>query len=298
MKTPKPLKKGDAVGIMAMASKLDWTAIEPALQILENWGLQVEIGQSVGSAYHQFAGTDEIRAMDFQMMLDKPHLKAIFSARGGYGSSRIIDCIDFRKFKRHPKWIIGFSDITAVHCHLHRMGYESIHATMPKLFNEDGGTLAVKTLQDILFGKSLSYQIPAHPLNRLGEASGRLIGGNLTLLAHIIGSKSDVSYKDKILFIEDVGEAHYSLDRMLLQLRRANKLSQLAGLIVGQFSSLNDTPADFGKTAFEIVAEHVQDYQYPVSYDFPIGHVPNNWAMPCGRMLTILVENEKVILQE
>lgn len=284
MQQPDFLNIGDTVGIVAMAGKVNPIAIEPAVAILQNWGLKVIVGESVSSAYHQFAGTDEVRLRDFQQILDNPSIKAIFSARGGYGSSRILDEVDFSRFLQKPKWIIGFSDITAVHSHLHNLGIMSIHGVMPKSFDQAGGEEALETLRKVLFGETLSYQILPHDFNRTGTAIGQVVGGNLCLIAHLIGSKSEINTEGKILFLEDVGEKLYNLDRMILQLRRANKLENLAGLIVGQFSDLTDYETPFGKTAWEIMAEHTALYHYPVCYNFPVGHTPDNRAMICGAM--------------
>ena len=230
-------------------------------------------------------------------MLDDPTIRAIFSARGGYGSSRFIDQVNFRKFQKSPKWIVGFSDITVVHGRIERLGYESLHATMPKLFGNEGGGESVETLRKVLFGEPLNYQIPPYPFNRLGRASGVLTGGNLCLLAHAIGSRSEVDTRGKILFVEDVHEPYYNIDRLMVQLKRANKLKPLAGLIVGQFSDSYQNPnAPFGKTEYEIIAEHVAEYDFPVCYDFPVGHTADNWAMPVGRKASLSVQ-EKVSLQ-
>ena len=284
MQQPDFLNIGDTVSIVALAGKVNPIAIEPAVTILQNWGLKVIVGESVSSAYHQFAGTDEVRLRDFQQMLDNPSVKAIFSARGGYGSSRILDEVDFSLFLQKPKWVIGFSDITAVHSHLHNLGVMSIHGVMPKSFDQAGGEEALETLRKVLFGETLSYQILPHDLNRTGTAIGQVVGGNLCLIAHLIGSKSEINTEGKILFLEDVGEKLYNLDRMMLQLRRANKLENLAGLILGQFSDLTDYETPFGKTAWEIMAEHTASYHYPVCYNFPVGHTPDNRAMICGAM--------------
>ena len=296
---PNPLKKGDTVGLLALACKVDFEILKPAIELMENvWGLKVILGESLTSEYHQFAGTDEIRANDFQLMLDNPEIKAIFSARGGYGSSRLLDNIDFSAFQNLPKWVVGFSDITAVHCHIHTLNIESLHATMPKLFLQEGGEDSLESLRKILFGESLSYQILPHEMNRLGIAQGQIIGGNLALLSHLIGSKSDVNYDNKILFLEDVNEYLYNIDRMMIQLKRSGKLQNLAGLIVGSFSDCQDNQVPFGKTADEIIEEAVSDYSFPVCYNFPVGHEIENWAIPCGREVILKVGSDGVLLEE
>lgn len=297
---PTPLQKGDTVGIVALACKVDFEALKPAIELMENiWGLKVIIGESVMSEYHQFAGTDNIRANDFQLMLDNPEIKAIFSARGGYGSSRLLDSIDFTAFQKSPKWVVGFSDITAVLSHIRTLNIESLHATMPKLFlQEGGGEYSLESLRKILFGEALNYEVNSQEINRLGIAKGKLIGGNLAILSHIFGSKSDINYDGKILFLEDVNEYLYSIDRMMIQLKRAGKLKNLAGLIVGHFSDCQDNNVPFGKTANEIIQEAVAEYDFPVCYGFPVGHEPENWAMPVGREVILEVKTDGVFLRE
>jgi muramoyltetrapeptide carboxypeptidase len=296
---PNPLKNGDTVGLLALACKVDFEILKLAIELMENdWGLNVILGESLTSEYHQFAGNDAVRANDFQLMLDNPEIKAIFSARGGYGSSRLLDSIDFSAFQQSPKWVIGFSDITAVHCHIHTLNIESLHATMPKLFLQEGGEESLESLRKILFGEPLSYQVLPNEMNRLGVGEGQLIGGNLALLVHLIGSQSDVNYGNKILFLEDVNEYLYNIDRMMIQLKRSGKLQNLAGLIVGSFSDCLDNEVPFGKTANEIIQEAVSGYNFPICYNFPVGHEPQNWAMPCGREVILKVENEGVFLEE
>lgn len=296
---PNFLQKGDTVGVLALACKVDFEVLRPAIELLENdWGLSVVLGDSLTNEYHQFAGDDALRAKDFQWMLDNPEIKAIFSARGGYGSSRLLDMIDFTTFQQLPKWVIGFSDITAVHCHIHTLNIESLHATMPKLFLQEGGEESLESLRKILFGESLSYQVLPNEMNRLGKVNGQLIGGNLAILCHIIGSKSDIKYDGKVLFLEDVNEYLYNIDRMMIQLKRSGKLQNLAGLIVGSFSDCQDNQVPFGKTANEIIQEAVADYNFPVCYNFPVGHEAENWAIPCGREVILKVENDGVWLEE
>lgn len=293
---PNYLKKGDTVAIVALASKLNIEEIRPAIDLMQNdWGLNVVVGESVSAAYFGFAGDDETRRKDFQQMIDNEEVKAIFSARGGYGSSRIIDSIDFTEFKKNPKWIIGFSDITAVHCHLQAMGYESLHAAMPKTMMKDD--FSRDSLRKLLFGEELSYNANLHELNRIGIGKGELIGGNLCLLTHLLGSGSEPDTKNKILFIEDISEYLYNIDRMMVQLKRAGKLKDLAGLIVGDFSDSKENDEPFGKTVYEIIAEHTAEYNYPISFGFPVGHESVNWAMPCGRMAELTVMDGEVKLR-
>ena len=295
---PSFLQAGDRVGVVAMASKVSYPSLEEGLRILrEDWELDVVEGHTLYSHYNQFAGTDEQRRQDLQHMLDDPSIKAIFSARGGYGSSKIIDTLRFQKFKKSPKWLVGFSDITAVHCHLHRLGFESLHATMPKLFGQEGAENALESLRKALWGEPLMYDVPAHPYNRNGNAAATVVGGNLCLLAHLLGSRSEIDTRGKILFIEDVEEYYYNLDRMMVQLKRARKLDQLAGIVVGQFTDLKDNEsASFGKNHFEIISDYVQEFDYPVAFDFPVGHVADNRAMVVGRHALLEVTSENTRL--
>ena len=296
---PNLIQEGDTVGLIALACKVNFEILKPAIKLMEKiWGLKVIVGESLTSEYHQFAGDDTVRANDFQMMLDNPEIKAIFSARGGYGSSRLLDFIDFTAFQKQPKWVVGFSDITAVHCHIHTLHIESLHATMPKLFLQEGGMESLESLRKILFGEDVNYKIEPHKSNRLGVGEGQIIGGNLAILTHVIGSKSDINYDGKILFLEDINEYLYNIDRMMIQLKRSGKLQNLAGLIVGSFSDNQDNDVPFGKTANEIIQEAVADYDFPVCYGFPVGHEVNNWAMPCGREMSLLVEEYGVSLKE
>jgi muramoyltetrapeptide carboxypeptidase len=292
---PPYLKKGDTVAIVAMASKLERKSIEAAVEEIESWGLNVIIGESVGASDFDFAGTDEIRLRDFQEMLDDKNVRAIFSARGGYGSSRIIDQVNFASFVSHPKWIVGFSDITAVHGKIQNLGFQSIHGPMPKTMFWDAKS--DECLQGILFGKNVKYNHSTYKLNRLGEGIGQVVGGNLALLAHGIGTSSELDFVEKILFIEDVGEYLYNLDRLMVQLKRAGKLSNLAGLIVGQFSDVKENDEPFGKTAYEIIEEYVSQKDYPVAYDFPVGHTNDNWPLRCGEAMQLIVKKKGVILQ-
>jgi muramoyltetrapeptide carboxypeptidase len=293
--TPTYLQAGDTVGIVAMASKLERDSIHAAVEKLTAWGLNVIIGDSVGASDFTFSGTDGVRLQDFQAMLDNPEVRAVFSARGGYGSSRIIDAVDFTGFQHSPKWVVGFSDITAIHGKIQNIGYQSIHGPMPKTMLWDAAS--DDSLRKVLFGERIDYKFPVDTLNRMGETTGRLIGGNLALLVHNIGSASEVSFDGKILFIEDVGEYLYNIDRMMVQLVRAGKLSNLAGLLVGQFSDVKENDEPFGKTAYEIIAEHTSGHSYPIAFDVPIGHTNENFAVRCGEMMSLQVAEKNVELQ-
>lgn len=291
---PPYLKKGDKIGILATARKISKQDIEPAIAILKSLGLEVVLGKNLFRSDNQFSGTDEQRAADLQAMLDDPSIKAIISARGGYGTIRIVDKINFKKFKKQPKWVIGYSDITVLHSHIHNMGIETLHATMPINFKKNKE--ATESLHRALFGKKLTYEFKAHPLNRKGEAKAEVIGGNLSLLYALAGSDSDIDTKEKILFIEDLDEYLYHIDRMMLNLKRSGKLKDLKGLIVGGMTDMKDNTIPFGKTAEEIILDAVKEYKYPVCFNFPAGHIDRNLALYLGRKIKLSVgKNCKVI---
>lgn len=288
---PPDLKSGDAIGITCPSGFALQEDIAPAVQYLEKWGLRVVVGKTVGKKDHTFGGTDEERITDFQSMVDNPKLKAILCARGGYGAVRIIDKIDFSPLRRNPKWVIGYSDITVFHSHLHaQVGMASIHAKMTEGFPSDPSVFeptqlqALDTLRQALLGEKLTYAIPPNPLNRPGEASGVLIGGNLKILETLAGTPSDIDTRNKIFFVEDVGEALYSIDRMFCNLKRSGKLSQLKALIVGSFTNIrpDDPDEPFGRSIYDIVWNQVKEYDYPVCFDFCVGHQKNNVALKCG----------------
>lgn len=290
MTSPPYLKKGDRIGIIASARKIPKEELHYAINLLTEWGLEVIVGENTFNEYHQFSGTDEQRASDLQKMLNDDSIKAVISARGGYGTIRIIDLIDFTKFRKHPKWIIGYSDITVLHSHIHNFGIETIHATMPVNFSKN--TEATETLRKALFGENLSYETESHSLNRKGNAEGELIGGNLSLLYALTGSISDIDTKGKILFIEDLDEYLYHIDRMMMNLERSGKLKDLSGLIVGGMTDMKDNPVPFGKNAEEIIFDAVKEYDYPVGFNFPAGHVDRNLALIMGRNVKLEVNNK------
>jgi len=259
--------------------------------------LQVVLGETVSASFHQYAGTDELRTKDLQQFLDDASIKAIIAARGGYGTIRIIDGIDFSGFRKNPKWIVGFSDITVLHSHIYaNYQVQSIHGQMP-LTIPDATKYSLESLRKALFGEPLEYEYESISANINGTAEGILTGGNLTLLVMLSGSVSDVDFRNKILFIEDVGEYLYSIDRMMWNLKRAGKLKGLKGLIAGGFTGLKDNDVPFGQTAEEIIYEHVKDYGYPVCFNFPAGHIPDNHALIMGREVTLRVREKKVNLR-
>ena len=296
MLSPEYLKPGDKIAITCPAKKLPHE-INEAVRLFESWGLEVILGESVYASYHQFAGTDELRAQDLQRFLDDESIKAVIGARGGYGTIRIIDRLDFSAFKKKPKWIIGFSDITVLHSHIFaNFGIPTIHGQMPLVIPE-GTSASLETLRRALFGESLNYKIPPSALNRPGKSEGRLIGGNLTLLVMLNGSASEMDFSNKILFIEDVGEYLYAIDRMFWHLKRSGKLAQLNGLILGGFSSLKDYDEPFGQTVEEMLLALIKEYDYPVCFNFPAGHIEDNHALILGKTVSLAVGKDSVNLQ-
>lgn len=289
MTTPPCLQKGDKIGIVACARKISKEELEPAVDLLTSWGLEVVLGKNIFREEHQFSGSDDQRAADLQSMLDDPAVKAVISARGGYGTVRIIDKLDFTAFKKQPKWIIGYSDITVLHSHVHNFGIKTLHATMPINFAKNAE--AIETLRKALFGEALRYEGGSHSLNRKGNAEAELVGGNLSLLYALTGSVSDINTNGKILFIEDLDEYLYHIDRMMINLKRSGKLSHLAGLIVGGMSDMKDNAVPFGKTAEEIILDAVKEYDYPVCFGFPAGHIDRNLALVLGGKVKMEVKD-------
>jgi muramoyltetrapeptide carboxypeptidase len=286
---PPYLKKGDKIAITCPAKKLPGP-MDDAIKLLRSWVLEVILGDTVNASYHQFAGDDELRAADLQRFIDDDRIKAIIAARGGYGTVRIIDKIDFSRFAHNPKWLVGFSDITVLHAHVFaNYGAQTIHGQMP-INIPDASKYSLDTVRKALFGEDFEYSFGTHPLSRHGNARGMLIGGNLSLLAAVLSSVSDYHYDGGILFIEDVGEYLYSIDRMFRTLDRAGKLKNLAGLMVGGFTDLKDNDIPFGQTVPEIIMEVVKKYDYPVCFNFPAGHIPDNHSLILGKTLNLNVE--------
>ena len=283
---PPFLRPGDKIAITCPAKTLRGP-IDDAIELLTSWGLEVVLGETVHAAFHQFSGTDELRAKDMQRFINDPGIKAIIAARGGYGCVRIVDLIDFSPLLKDPKWIVGFSDITVFHSHLNKMGIQSIHGQMPATI-PDSSANGLESLRKALFGEEISYPAANHPLNIEGEMKGELIGGNLSILISVLGSKSDPDYDGKILFLEDVGEHLYAIDRMMRALDRAGKLAKLKGLLVGGFTAIkDDEQIPFGFSVEEIILDVVKKYGYPVTFGFPAGHVQDNWALRMGRIIQI-----------
>lgn len=296
MITPEFLQKGDTVAILATARKIDLLTLQPAINLLESWGLNVVIGKTIGKSDNQLAGPDWQRATDFQEMLDNPKIKAIWAAKGGYGTVRIVDRIDFTNFKKKPKWVVGFSDVTVLHSHINNMGIETLHAMMA-VSAKTASPQAIETLRKSLFGEKLEYHIPASPFNKKGKASGEIVGGNLSVLYSILGSKSEVDYKGKILFIEDLDEYLYHIDRMMMNLKRNGYFDGLKALIVGGMTEMNDNDIPWGKNSLEIIQDVLKDYKFPIIYNFPAGHIKDNRALILGKTVSIDANDKEVAVK-
>jgi len=287
---PAYLQPGDTIGICSPAGYITLEEIQSAISKIKEWGYGVKIGNSIGKRYFTFGGTDEERMSDLQQMMDDAQIKAILCARGGYGSVRIVDGLNFKKFRKNPKWIIGFSDITVLHSHLNRnYNIASIHSKMCNSFPDDWAKaepIQIETIESIhqcLQGKKMSYTADANLNNKPGMASGNLVGGNLKTIENLSGSDSDIITDGKILFVEDTGEYLYSIDRMFWNLKRSGKLCKLKGLIIGGFKAKKDDAGDeFGISLEDIVLEKIKEFHFPVCFDFPVGHQRNNFALKCG----------------
>ena len=296
---PPYLKKGDTIAITCPAGYMAAKKASACISTLQKWGYEVMVGKTLGSnSSNYFSGTDEERANELQAMLDDRSINAILFGRGGYGLGRIIDRLDFKKFRKHPKWLIGFSDITVLHMHLlNNYNIASMHAPMAGAFN-DGENEFIQSLRNALAGKKSVYKVEPHAFNKKGEASGMLVGGNLSLLVNVIGTPSDFDTKNKILFIEDIGEYIYSFDRMLYQLKRSGKFNKLKGLVLGGFTDMKDTERPFGKTVDEVLKEIASGYDFPVCFNFPVSHVKENVALKIGVEYHLKVTGKKVTLSE
>jgi muramoyltetrapeptide carboxypeptidase len=298
---PPYLKKGDVIGIVCPSGYMPEEKIQACEKVLSSdWGFKVKKGFTVGNQFHYFSGTDSERLSDLQSMLDDKDVKAILFGRGGYGMSRIIDDIDFKAFRKNPKWIIGFSDITLLHSHIHeQFNIATLHAPMGGAFNNDNGDNDfLQSLRKALTGKKLNYQAAVQPFNRTGKAEGKLIGGNLTLIAHACGTGSDYNTKGKILFLEEIGEYLYNIDRMLYQLKRSGKFEGLAGLVIGGFTNNKDTEIPFGKSVEEIISDIVAEYDFPVCFGFPVSHEKENYALKVGVEYKLNVAKSSVVLKQ
>jgi muramoyltetrapeptide carboxypeptidase len=298
---PPYLVHGDTIALVCPSGYMDPGKAQVCIETLQEWGYKVKMGKSFeADSGNYFSASDQDRADDLQEQMDDPSVNAILCARGGYGLSRIIDRLHFKTFRSNPKWIIGFSDVTVLHTHLNsRYRIASMHAPMASAFNEgrDKGPF-VLSLKKALEGHKLRYECGAHPLNRKGETIAELTGGNLSLLVHLLGTESEPKTRGKILFLEDVGEYLYHIDRMMLQLKRAGKLDHLAGLIIGGFTEMKDTDRPFGKNIYELIYAHVKEYEYPVCFGFPVSHGPDNYALKSGLGHKLKVGRQKTSLSE
>jgi len=297
---PPYLQKGDTIGIICPAGYMPFEKVQTCIDTLQKWGYKIKPGKTLGSQFHYFSGTDEERLSDLQQMLDDDNVKAVLCARGGYGLSRIIDALDFKKFKKNPKWIIGYSDVTVLHAHLFaKHQTAALHSPMAGAFNDGGDKNEfVQSLRKALSGKAYSYSCPTHVLNRKGNAEADLVGGNLSLIAHLTGTASDINTKNKVLFLEDIGEYLYNIDRMFIQLKRAGKFENLAGLVIGGFTDMKDTTTPFGQNVYELIFDKIKEYHYPVCFDFPVSHSEKNYALKVGIPHMLSVGKTKTILKE
>lgn len=294
MTIPDYLKPGDTVAIIATARKINQEELQPAIALLQSYGLSVLLGPHVFATHHQFAGNTEQRSSDLQWALDHPTAKAIIVARGGYGTVKLMEHVNLAGFKTHPKWLVGYSDVTVLHSAIHNLGIASLHATMPINFLKHEE--ATKTLIDALFGKVEKYVTEPNPLNKIGNASAELVGGNLSLLYALSGTVFDIDTEGKILFLEDLDEYLYHIDRMMMQLKLSGKLKKLKGLIIGGMSDMKDNTVPFGQTAEEIIYDTVKEYNYPVCFNFPSGHIDRNLALYFGKTSYLHVSEEAVHL--
>lgn len=300
MRKPTILKQGDKIGILSTARKVNKEEIDFSIKLFESWGLKVVLGKTIGAENFQFAGDDKLRTADFQNMLNDSNIKAIVCARGGYGTVRILDSIDFTKFMLNPKWIIGYSDITILHSHINNyLAVETLHASMPINFEKNEGE-SLNSLKKALFGENLNYQIKSSSNNKIGNIEGEIIGGNLSILYSILGTKSGFNPDHKILFIEDLDEMLYHIDRMVLALKRAGKFNKIKALIVGGMSDMRDTTKEFGfekdnpfgSTAEEIILEHTAEFDFPICFNFPSGHLKENNSLIFGRKVELTINKE------
>lgn len=299
MLVPPFIKSGSKIRMVSPAGKVKESLVLPAVEWLKKQGYKVELGKHVFAQHFQFAGTDAQRLEDLQIALDDPECSVIICSRGGYGTVRIIDQMDFTKFKKYPKWLVGFSDITILHSYLNKLGFASIHGVMPKNFLDDAGnpTENLNSLLNLLEGKPVQYSIPSTKFNRTGNANAGLIGGNLSIITSLQGTKYELNTDGKILFLEDIDEFFYHIDRMILQLKLSGKLDKLEGLILGDFTEIKDNKQPFGKSIHEIILEAVQEFDYPVCFGFPAGHDRKNLAFAFGKKWTLNVSEKATTLK-
>jgi|TARA_B110000908_G_scaffold164693_1_gene213054 muramoyltetrapeptide carboxypeptidase len=294
---PEKLNIGDKIGIISTARKISTEELNPAIETLESWGFKVILGINLFEEDDQFSGTIEQRTADLQIMIDDNSIKAILCARGGYGTVQIIDGINFNNLKINPKWIVGYSDVTVLHSHLNNLEIASLHATMPINFVSNTND-SLKSLKNALLGNLNSAKCKAHPLNKFGKIEGDIVGGNLSILYSLSGSQSDINTAGKILFIEDLDEYLYHVDRMMMNLKRSRMLGKLKGLIVGGMSNMNDNSISFGKTAEQIILDHTKDYDFPICFGFPAGHLSDNCSLRLGVNSVLEINKNGVSLSQ
>jgi len=299
MLIPPYLKPGDTIGITCPASKMSRSVAEFAGGVLKSWGFRVVIGKTAGTNFHNFSAPDKIRLQELQQMLDDDTIRAVLFGRGGYGVLRILDQLDFSHLVEYPKWLCGYSDITALHVHVNKcLDMATLHAVMCSGITADTyHDEYVNSLRMALTGQKVNCLVPGHPYNRPGKGEGELTGGNLSLLSNLSGSISQPDTRGKILIIEDTGEYRYNIDRMMLGLKRAGWLDHLQGLLVGSFNESKETIEPFGQTEYEIIWDKVKEYDYPVAFGFPVGHQKENYALKSG-VTYMLDVNSQVTLEE
>jgi len=286
VKIPPYLKKGDTIGILATARKVDMAPLQAGIKLMESWGLHVVIGKTIGLDNDQLAGADWQRATDLQQMMDNPAIKAIWCAKGGYGTVRLIERLDFTKFKKKPKWFVGFSDATVLHSHINNLDIATLHG-MVAISVGRATPEAIESFRKALFGEKLSYSLPAHKFNKPGKVTGELVGGNLSVLYSIIGSPSEADYKGKIIFIEDLDEYLYHIDRMMMNLKRNDYFKNVKGIIIGGMTKMRDNDIPWGHDALEIIKDITKEYNIPICFNFPAGHIQDNRALVFGSQVTM-----------
>jgi muramoyltetrapeptide carboxypeptidase len=300
MLTPTPIKEGDSVAVVAPARSISKREVEPAIEMIKKWGLKVHTGEHLFSTDNQFAGSDRKRAGDLQKMLDDKHIRAIFCARGGYGTVRTLQHLNFDRFVHYPKWIVGFSDITVLHSYIYeKLGIKTLHAPMPVNFPENmQENQSIWFMKKVLFGEDLSYSWSTSYDNpRKIKISGMLIGGNLSVLYSLSGTRYDINTANKILFLEDLDEYLYHIDRMMMNLKLSGKLEEIKGLLIGGMTGMQDNSIPFGKTAYEIVADVAGDYGFPIFFDCPSGHTETNHPLIMGGTLSLCKEGRKIAIE-
>ena len=294
---PTSLKKGDKIGILSTARKISKEELKPAIDIIHKFGFETVLGKSIEAENNQFAGRESLRAESFNDFLEDDSVKAILCARGGYGSGQLLDKINFDLLKQNPKWIIGYSDITALHLHLNRnLKVQSLHASMPINFASNTQE-ALNSLFGIIQGEKPSYNFPTHDFNKIGKVSGELIGGNLSVVYSLQGTLAEIDCEGKILFLEDLDEYLYHIDRIMLNFKLSGKLQKLKGLVIGGMTDMNDNTIPFGKTSVEIIRDYCEPYDFPIAYNFPAGHLDDNRALIMGGEIELNISESESTLK-